>query len=122
MHFLDQQDRQEMNYLIERLHYVENNIKIEEERYASQCGYEKAQSHFPIDDNEVADLMYNQEMSYEADGESFCSNHSEENDTICSPSYESDVDWEEESNDGSEHSSEAEGMNSSSNSEKESAS
>ena len=63
-----------------------------------------------------------QEVSYEGDDESFYSNHSEENDTVCSPSYESNVDWEEESNDGSKHSSEGEGMNSSSDSEKESAS
>jgi hypothetical protein len=118
MHYFNQSDRQELNSLIKRLHYVNNDL----ERYESQCGYEEVESHLPSDDNEVIYLVYNEEESYEGDDESGFSNYSEEKDIVCSPSYESDFDWEEESNDGSEHSSEAEGMNSSSDSEKESAS
>ena len=66
--------------------------------------------------------MYYQEASNEEDDESGYSNQIEENDTTCSFSYESGADWEDESNDGSEHSSEGEGMNSFSESKKESAS
>ena len=79
MDFLDQQHRKELNSLIERLHYVDNEL----ERYASQCGYEEVVSHLPSDDNEVLDPMYNQEASYEGYDESGCSNHSEENDILC---------------------------------------
>ena len=117
MYSFNQSNKQELNSLIERLHYVNNKL----ERYESQCGYEEAISHLPNDDNEVFYPMYNEEASYEGDDESGWSNHSEEKDTVCLPSYESNFDWEEESNDGSEHSSEVEGMNSSSDSKKEGA-
>lgn len=56
---VDQQNMQEMNYLVERLHYVENIIKSEVERSASQYEYEKSESCVSSDQGEVVDPMHN---------------------------------------------------------------
>lgn len=67
---LDQLDMQEMNSLIERLHYVENVIKLEVDRYASQYQYKEAKSYLPSDKGEVANLVYYEEVSCEDNDES----------------------------------------------------
>ena len=61
-----------------------------------------------------------EEASYEADDERFCSRQWEDNDSTCSSSCESDADWEEESNEGSECPFSRESISSFSRSENES--
>lgn len=109
----------EMLYLIHRLHYVENVIKVEVEIYASQYEYEEAESYLPSDKSEVVDSMYCEESSCEDNGESCCSSQKEDSGRTCFSSCESGANWEEESNDGSKYSYESKGISSFSKSENE---
>ena len=54
--------------------------------------------------------MYYQEVLYEADDEICYSSQGEDSHSICSSSYESDANWEEERNDGSCNSYASRGM------------
>ena len=82
--------------------------------------HEEAESCVSSDVNNVADLVYDKEASYEEDDESGYSNQGEENDITCSSSYEFDADWEEESNEESKCPYPSESVSSFSKSENES--
>lgn len=119
MDLLDQSNMQEMNSLIERLHYVENVIKSKVERHSPQYENEEVESHISNDGNEFVDLTYCEEASCEDNGKGCCSSQEEDSVSTCSSTCESDANWEEESNDGSEYSNVSKGMSSISKSESE---
>lgn len=81
---------------------VENVTNHDVARNSSQFYVgEEAEIYVSSDVNNVVDLAYDEEASYEEDDEIGYSNQGEENDITRSSSYESDVDWEEESNEES---------------------
>ena len=92
--------------------YVENITNHEEERCSSQYEDEEARSDVSSDEGEVPDPLYYEEASCEDNDESCFSSQEENSASTCLSSCESDANWEEESNDGSEYSYEGNGMNS----------
>ena len=79
---------------IDDLPYVENVINCEVEGHVSQYKDEEVASYVSSYEN-----LCHEEASYEEYDESVYSSQSEENDNTCSSLYESNINWEEESND-----------------------
>lgn len=112
---LDKFYMQDINSIIHSpndLHYVENIMNHEIERYSSQYEDKEAESYASSNEGEVSNLMYYEEASCEDNEESCYSSQEEDSDRTWSSSCESDANWEEESNDGSEYSYERKGMSS----------
>lgn len=111
---LDQLDMQDINSVvsspIDDFIYVENITDCEGECYSSQYKGEEVENHVLSDEGKVFDLMYHEEASFEDNDESGYSHQEEDSDNTYSSPYESNVKWEEESNDKSKYSYANRGM------------
>lgn len=101
-----------IHFPVDDLHCVENIMNQEEERYLYQYEDEEPGSNVSSDKDEIVDLTYCEEASCKDNGETCCSSQEEDCDSTYVSSCESDADWEEERNDGSEYSYVSKGMNS----------
>lgn len=88
-------------------------------KFSSQYEDEEFESHVSSDEGKISDRTYYEEASCEDNDEIFYSSHEEDIESTCSASYESNANWEEERDDGSDYSYVSKGINYFSKSESE---